>query len=72
MSAPAAVFWDWRAACLMIGGDRDTVAHLDPIFAALAPGAGDIPRTPGRKARDPRVELGICIAGRSAPGISSR
>jgi 6-phosphogluconate dehydrogenase len=37
-----------RGYCLMIGGERDTVARLDPIFATLSPGAGSIPPTPGR------------------------
>src|SRR6187402_2545239 len=36
-----------RGYCMMIGGDKATVDRLDPIFAALAPGEGDIPRTPG-------------------------
>jgi 6-phosphogluconate dehydrogenase len=52
----------------MIGGDKDTVAHLDPIFAALAPGTGDIPRTPGREARDPRVEQGYLHCGPHGAG----
>ncbi len=39
-----------RGYCLMIGGEDDVVRHLDPIFAGLAPGRGDIPRTPGREA----------------------
>src|SRR2546430_9315186 len=39
-----------RGYCLMIGGEDAVVKHLDPIFAQLAPGAGDIPRTPGREA----------------------
>src|SRR5438876_1646421 len=38
-----------RGYCLMIGGERDVVARLDPIFASLAPGRGEIPRTPGRE-----------------------
>jgi 6-phosphogluconate dehydrogenase len=38
-----------RGYCLMIGGEETVVKHLDPIFARLAPGAGDIPRTPGRQ-----------------------
>jgi 6-phosphogluconate dehydrogenase len=57
-----------RGYCLMIGGDRETVEHLDPIFGALAPGAGDIPRTPGRKGRDPRVEHGYLYCGPSGAG----
>jgi len=47
-----------RGYCMMIGGDRDAVAHLDPIFSALAPGEGNIPRTPGRDGRDPHAERG--------------
>src|SRR4051794_5292828 len=52
-----------RGYCLMIGGDPEVVRHLDPIFAALAPGRGDIPATPGREARDPRVERGYVHCG---------
>src|SRR5579875_826624 len=37
-----------RGYCLMIGGEDDVVAHLDPLFASIAPGLGDIDRTPGR------------------------
>jgi 6-phosphogluconate dehydrogenase len=42
------VFGLERGFCLMIGGEPDVVRHLDPIFAALAPGVGAAPRTPGR------------------------
>jgi 6-phosphogluconate dehydrogenase len=52
-----------RGYCMMIGGDKKTVDRLDPIFAALAPGLGDIPRTEGRERRDPRVEQGYLHAG---------
>jgi 6-phosphogluconate dehydrogenase len=52
-----------RGYCMMIGGDKETVDHLDPIFAALAPGLGDITRTPGRDGRDPRPEKGYLHAG---------
>jgi len=38
-----------RGYCMMIGGERDIVQRLDPLFATLAPGRGDIPRTPGRE-----------------------
>src|ERR1700678_3194649 len=37
-----------RGYCLMIGGPTSVVEHLDPIFKTIAPGVGDIPRTPGR------------------------
>jgi 6-phosphogluconate dehydrogenase len=57
-----------RGYCMMIGGDRDAVAHLDPIFAALAPGEGNIPRTPGRDGRDPRSERGYLHCGPSGAG----
>jgi 6-phosphogluconate dehydrogenase len=52
-----------RGYCMMIGGDKAVVDRLDPIFKALAPGSGEIPRTPGREGRDPRVELGYIHAG---------
>jgi len=52
-----------RGYCLMIGGDADAVRHLDPIFAALAPGRGTIERTAGREGRDPRAEHGYVHAG---------
>ncbi|MEZ2146145.1 phosphogluconate dehydrogenase (NAD(+)-dependent, decarboxylating) [Bradyrhizobium sp. DN5] len=52
-----------RGYCMMIGGEKPVVDRLDPIFAALAPGAGDIPRTPGRDGRDPRIEQGYIHAG---------
>src|SRR5580693_6116447 len=38
-----------RGYCMMIGGENEVVQHLDPIFATLAPGVGDISRTPGRE-----------------------
>ena len=52
-----------RGYCMMIGGEKPVVDRLDPIFAALAPGAGDIPRTEGRDGRDPRIERGYIHAG---------
>jgi 6-phosphogluconate dehydrogenase len=57
-----------RGYCMMIGGPKEAVDHLDPIFAALAPGAGDIPRTPGREALDPRAEKGYIHAGPAGAG----
>jgi 6-phosphogluconate dehydrogenase len=57
-----------RGYCMMIGGPRDAVDHLDPIFVALAPGAGDIARTPGRENLDPRAERGYIHAGPSGAG----
>ncbi|HTT82363.1 MAG TPA: decarboxylating 6-phosphogluconate dehydrogenase [Rhizomicrobium sp.] len=52
-----------RGYCMMIGGEKDVVDRLDPIFAALAPGLGDISRTPKREGRDPRPEQGYLHAG---------
>src|SRR4051812_13227078 len=57
-----------RGYCLMIGGDKAVVDRLDPIFAALAPGRGDIPRTPGRGRREPRVERGYLHCGPAGSG----
>ncbi|WP_295135370.1 phosphogluconate dehydrogenase (NAD(+)-dependent, decarboxylating) [uncultured Reyranella sp.] len=57
-----------RGYCLMIGGDREAVERLDPIFAALSPGEGTIPKTPRREARDPRVERGYLHCGPSGSG----
>ena len=57
-----------RGYCLMIGGDRDIVDHLDPIFRTLAPGAGDIEATPDRNGREPRVERGYMYCGPSGAG----
>jgi 6-phosphogluconate dehydrogenase len=52
-----------RGYCLMIGGDKPVIDRLDPIFSTLAPGSGDIPRTPHREKRDPRPEKGYLHAG---------
>ncbi|MGE7206355.1 phosphogluconate dehydrogenase (NAD(+)-dependent, decarboxylating) [Sphingomonas sp. NPDC019816] len=59
-----------RGYCMMIGGDKETVDHLDPIFETLAPGLGDIVRTPGRVAEkaDPRAEKGYIHAGPAGAG----
>jgi 6-phosphogluconate dehydrogenase len=57
-----------RGYCLMIGGPKEAVDHLDPIFAALAPGMGDISRTPGRKTGDARAERGYIHAGPCGAG----
>jgi 6-phosphogluconate dehydrogenase len=52
-----------RGYCLMIGGDAESVKHLDPIFSALAPGLGTIERTGGREKLDSRAERGYIHAG---------
>ena len=57
-----------RGYCLMIGGDKAIIEHLDPIFDALAPGAGEIPMTPGREHRDARVARGYVHCGPSGAG----
>jgi 6-phosphogluconate dehydrogenase len=57
-----------RGYCLMIGGDENVVAYLDPIFSTLAPGPGAIARTPGREKHDPRAERGYIHAGPNGAG----
>jgi 6-phosphogluconate dehydrogenase len=57
-----------RGYCMMIGGEKDVVKHLDPIFATLAPGAGDIPRTPGREKLDGTAEQGYLHCGPNGAG----
>jgi 6-phosphogluconate dehydrogenase len=57
-----------RGYCMMIGGETDVVRHLDPIFATLAPGRGDIPRTPGRERVGGTSEQGYLHCGPSGGG----
>lgn len=57
-----------RGYCLMIGGEKDTVAHLGPIFKTLAPGIGDIPRTPGREKAQGTAEQGYLHCGPAGAG----
>jgi 6-phosphogluconate dehydrogenase len=57
-----------RGYCMMIGGEKDVVQHLDPIFSALAPGAGDISRTPGREKLDGTSEQGYLHCGPNGGG----
>jgi 6-phosphogluconate dehydrogenase len=57
-----------RGYCMMIGGEKDVVEHLDPIFSTLAPGAGDIPRTPGREKFDGTAEQGYLHCGPNGAG----
>ena len=57
-----------RGYCMMIGGEKSVIDHLDPIFAALAPGVGEIARTPHREGRDKRVEQGYMHAGPAGAG----
>jgi len=53
---------------MMIGGETEVVGHLDPIFKTLAPGAGDIPRTPGRKKLEGTAEQGYLHCGPNGAG----
>jgi 6-phosphogluconate dehydrogenase len=57
-----------RGYCMMIGGEQKIVKHLDPIFATLAPGAGDIPRTPGRENVGGTAEQGYLHCGPNGAG----
>jgi len=57
-----------RGYCLMIGGETEVVKRLDPIFAALAPGRGDIGRTPGREKLDGTAEEGYLHCGPNGAG----
>ncbi len=57
-----------RGYCLMIGGEEDVVRHLDPVFAALAPGAGSALRTPGREKVGGTAEQGYVHCGPSGAG----
>jgi 6-phosphogluconate dehydrogenase len=57
-----------RGFCMMIGGSDAIVQHLDPIFKTLAPGRGDIPRTPGREAAGGTAEDGYLHCGSNGAG----
>ena len=57
-----------RGYCMMIGGEDKAVKHLDPIFATLAPGRGDIPRTPGREKVSGTAEQGYLHCGPNGAG----
>jgi 6-phosphogluconate dehydrogenase len=57
-----------RGYCMMIGGEKPVVERLDPIFRTLAPGAGDIPRTPGREKLGGTAELGYLHCGNNGAG----
>src|SRR5678815_1195631 len=52
-----------RGYCMMIGGEEEIVRRLDPIFAALAPGVGDVSRTPGREKRGKKKKKGYLHCG---------
>jgi 6-phosphogluconate dehydrogenase len=57
-----------RGYCMMIGGDEKAVQHLDPVFATLAPGVGNIPRTPGREKIGGTAEQGYLHCGPNGAG----
>jgi 6-phosphogluconate dehydrogenase len=57
-----------RGYCMMIGGDKEVVQRLDPIFAALAPGIGNVSRTPGREKLGGTAEQGYLYCGPSGAG----
>jgi 6-phosphogluconate dehydrogenase len=57
-----------RGYCMMIGGEPEVVKHLDPIFATLAPGVGDTPRTPGRDKVGGTAEQGYLHCGPNGAG----
>jgi len=57
-----------RGYCMMIGGEPAVVAHLDPIFATLAPGIGNIDRTPGREKASGTAEQGYLHCGPNGAG----
>src|SRR5262249_26903127 len=57
-----------RGYCMMIGGENDVVQRLDPIFKTLAPGPGNIPRTPGREKLGGTAEQGYLHCGPNGGG----
>ena len=57
-----------RGYCMMIGGEAEVVQRLDPVFATLAPGPGDIPRTPGREGKSGTAEHGYLHCGPNGAG----
>jgi 6-phosphogluconate dehydrogenase len=57
-----------RGYCMMIGGENEVIKRLDPIFATLGPGIGDIPRTPGREKIDGTAEQGYLQCGPNGAG----
>ena len=57
-----------RGYCMMIGGENEIVSHLDPIFATLAPGRGEILRTPGRGKGGGTAEQGFLHCGPNGAG----
>jgi 6-phosphogluconate dehydrogenase len=62
------VFGQERGFCLMIGGEKQTVKHLDPIFKSIAPGVEAAPRTPGKKGNPGPAEQGYLHCGPTGAG----
>jgi 6-phosphogluconate dehydrogenase len=62
------IWGEERGYCLMIGGKREIFERLEPVFAALAPGEGSIPATPGRSGHDGTAELGYVYCGSAGSG----
>jgi len=62
------VFGLERGYCMMIGGEEQTVKHLEPVFATLAPGIGDIERTPGCSGEPSQAEQGFLHCGPAGGG----
>jgi 6-phosphogluconate dehydrogenase len=62
------VFGLERGYCLMIGGEKEIVDHLEPLFASIAPGFDAAPRTPGRTGRPARAEQGFLHCGQAGAG----
>ena len=57
-----------RGYCMMVGGEKQVVKHLDPVFSTLAPGVGDVPHTPGREAIGGTAEQGYLHCGPNGAG----
>ncbi len=68
MGTSGGVWGRERGYCLMIGGEKEVVKRLEPIFKTLAPGRGDIPRTPGRGKLGGTAEMGFLHCGPAGAG----
>jgi 6-phosphogluconate dehydrogenase len=68
MGTSGGVFGLERGYCLMIGGEAEVVKRLDPLFATLAPGKGNIPPTPGRESAGGTADLGYLHCGPAGAG----
>ena len=62
------VFGQERGYCLMIGGEKDIVGHLEPLFRSIAPGVDAVPRTPGRDGEPSPAERGYLHCGAAGAG----